>query len=177
MTILGTGAGIPRPPSENALVVRPPWFPEPERAPPPPPSLTDEIKGVILTLREEEEAKARRLDTVNEEEEMEATREWQDMQVVVRYSLQPLQGQAGQSDGRSMASSAPVRVASRPGDKVAAAPTAAVHSDLGVRISAPPRTESSISVPMATNPVTRQLTFNTMSPQPVGAMRPVDPDG
>eukprot|EP00965_Chrysotila_dentata_P161060 5317990-Pleurochrysis_carterae.AAC.1 len=30
---------------------------------------------------------------------------------------------------------------------------------------------------MATNPVTRRLAFNTMSPQPVGAARPVDPDG
>eukprot|EP00965_Chrysotila_dentata_P142763 4718858-Pleurochrysis_carterae.AAC.1 len=30
---------------------------------------------------------------------------------------------------------------------------------------------------MATNAVTRRLAFNTMSPQPVGAERPVDPDG
>eukprot|EP00965_Chrysotila_dentata_P034990 1164159-Pleurochrysis_carterae.AAC.2 len=30
---------------------------------------------------------------------------------------------------------------------------------------------------MATNPVTRRLAFNTISPQPVGARRPVDPDG
>eukprot|EP00965_Chrysotila_dentata_P120494 3984653-Pleurochrysis_carterae.AAC.1 len=30
---------------------------------------------------------------------------------------------------------------------------------------------------MATNPVTRRLAFNTMCPQPVGAARPVDPDG
>eukprot|EP00965_Chrysotila_dentata_P064169 2124942-Pleurochrysis_carterae.AAC.1 len=63
-------------------------------------------------------------------------------------------------------------------DRVAiAAPTTAVHSDLGVRITAPPRTESSIPVRMATNPVrTRRPAFNTMSPQPVGATRPVDPD-
>eukprot|EP00965_Chrysotila_dentata_P126438 4179626-Pleurochrysis_carterae.AAC.1 len=31
---------------------------------------------------------------------------------------------------------------------------------------------------MATNPVTRQLAFNTMTPEPVGAWRPpMDPDG
>eukprot|EP00965_Chrysotila_dentata_P181569 5993610-Pleurochrysis_carterae.AAC.7 len=71
----------------------------------------------------------------------------------------------------------PARLATRPGGNAAAAPTSAVHSDLGVRITAPPRTEWSIPVPMATNPVTRQLAFSTMSPQPVGAMRPMDPDG
>eukprot|EP00965_Chrysotila_dentata_P160050 5285060-Pleurochrysis_carterae.AAC.1 len=30
---------------------------------------------------------------------------------------------------------------------------------------------------MATNPVARRLAFNTMSPRPVGATRPMDPDG
>eukprot|EP00965_Chrysotila_dentata_P050977 1690822-Pleurochrysis_carterae.AAC.1 len=48
---------------------------------------------------------------------------------------------------------------------------------MGVRVTAPPRTESSIRVPMATNPVTRRLAFNSMNPHPVGAMRPVKPDG
>eukprot|EP00965_Chrysotila_dentata_P154830 5116447-Pleurochrysis_carterae.AAC.1 len=60
----------------------------------------------------------------------------------------------------------------RPGGNSVAAPTTAVHSDLGVRTTVPPRTESSIPVPMATNPVARRLAFNTMSPQPVGAARP-----
>eukprot|EP00965_Chrysotila_dentata_P124672 4122060-Pleurochrysis_carterae.AAC.1 len=71
---LGAGTGTPAPPPQHATAVRPPWFPEPERVPPPPPSLTgrvpppppsltEEIKRVILAMREEEEANARRLDT------------------------------------------------------------------------------------------------------------------
>eukprot|EP00965_Chrysotila_dentata_P144781 4781996-Pleurochrysis_carterae.AAC.2 len=47
---------------------------------------------------------------------------------------------------------------------------------MGVRVKAPPRTESSIPVPMAINPVTCQLAFNAMSLQ-LEAMRPVAPDG
>eukprot|EP00965_Chrysotila_dentata_P171904 5672434-Pleurochrysis_carterae.AAC.1 len=47
---------------------------------------------------------------------------------------------------------------------------------MGVRVTVPPRTESSIPVPMGTNPVTRQLAFNAMSPQ-LGARQPVMPDG
>eukprot|EP00965_Chrysotila_dentata_P209762 6185492-Pleurochrysis_carterae.AAC.1 len=46
---------------------------------------------------------------------------------------------------------------------------------MGVRVTAPPCAESSIPVPLATNPVTRQLAFNAMSPQ-LEAMRPVKPD-
>eukprot|EP00965_Chrysotila_dentata_P094888 3138258-Pleurochrysis_carterae.AAC.1 len=95
---------------------------------------------------------------------------------MTRYSLQPLHGRT-RGDRRPNASSAPTRVTMRPGGNAAAAPTAAVHSDLDVRITVPLRTESSTPVPMATNPVTRRLVFNTMSPQPVGARRPVDPDG
>eukprot|EP00965_Chrysotila_dentata_P119485 3950763-Pleurochrysis_carterae.AAC.1 len=83
-------------------------------------------------------------------------------------------GQHGRTRGDRWpsASSASARVATRPdrGNSVAA-PTTAVHLDLGVRITAPPRTESSMPMPMATNPVTRRLAFNTMSPQPVGATR------
>eukprot|EP00965_Chrysotila_dentata_P094125 3111263-Pleurochrysis_carterae.AAC.3 len=48
---------------------------------------------------------------------------------------------------------------------------------MGILVMAPPQTESSIIVPMATNPVTRRLAFSSMSPHSVGAMRPVEPDG
>eukprot|EP00965_Chrysotila_dentata_P174072 5746406-Pleurochrysis_carterae.AAC.1 len=48
---------------------------------------------------------------------------------------------------------------------------------MGVRVTAPPRTESSMPVPMATNPMTRRLAFNSMSPHSVGAMLPVEPNG
>eukprot|EP00965_Chrysotila_dentata_P180935 5972419-Pleurochrysis_carterae.AAC.1 len=140
---LGIGTGTSGPPLQHATAVRPPWFPEPERVPPPPPtltgrvpqpspSLTDAIKRVILAMREEEEANAHRLDTVSEEEEIEAALEWHRMQQesnVVRYSLQPLQDQPGPSDPRPMASAAPARVAQRP-QAAAAAPMTAVHSDL-----------------------------------------------
>eukprot|EP00965_Chrysotila_dentata_P122856 4060566-Pleurochrysis_carterae.AAC.1 len=47
---------------------------------------------------------------------------------------------------------------------------------MGVRVTVPPRTESSTPVPMVTNPVTRQLALNAMSPQ-LEAMRPIAPDG
>eukprot|EP00965_Chrysotila_dentata_P125676 4154516-Pleurochrysis_carterae.AAC.1 len=93
----------------------------------------------------------------------------------MRYSSQPLHGRT-RGDCRPSASSASARVATRPGGNSVAAPTTAIHSDLDVRITVPPRTESSIPVPMATNPVARRLALNTMSPQPVGATRPVDPD-
>eukprot|EP00965_Chrysotila_dentata_P181899 6005708-Pleurochrysis_carterae.AAC.1 len=84
---LGTGMGTSTPPPQHATAVRPPWFPEPEsvpspppsltgRVPPPPPSLTEEIRRVVLAMREEEEANARLLDTVSEEEEIEAALEW-----------------------------------------------------------------------------------------------------
>eukprot|EP00965_Chrysotila_dentata_P218992 6190882-Pleurochrysis_carterae.AAC.1 len=63
-----------------------------------------------------------------------------------------------------------------PGNKAAAAPVTVVHVAMGVRVTVPPRTKSSIPVPMATNPATRQLAFNTMSPQ-LEAMRPTAPDG
>eukprot|EP00965_Chrysotila_dentata_P032957 1098219-Pleurochrysis_carterae.AAC.1 len=43
---------------------------------------------------------------------------------------------------------------------------------MGVRVTVPPRTELSVPVPIATNPVTRQLAFNAMSSQ-LGARRPV----
>eukprot|EP00965_Chrysotila_dentata_P166108 5484575-Pleurochrysis_carterae.AAC.1 len=118
-------------------------------------------------MLKEKEANARLLDTVSEEEEIEAALEWQRTQQesnVGQYSLQPLH-QPGPSNPQPMASAAPPRIAQRP-QAAAAAPTTAVHSDFGVRISAPPRTESSIPVPMATNPVTRQLAFNTMTPEP-----------
>eukprot|EP00965_Chrysotila_dentata_P204380 6182294-Pleurochrysis_carterae.AAC.3 len=100
------------PPSKYATAVRPPWFLEPECKPPPPPLLTDKVKRFLLALCEEEEANdARQLVTVQEEEEMEAAREWQEMPEeagqVVRYSLQPLQGQTDQGDRRPMAASAP----------------------------------------------------------------------
>eukprot|EP00965_Chrysotila_dentata_P058453 1938550-Pleurochrysis_carterae.AAC.1 len=48
---------------------------------------------------------------------------------------------------------------------------------MGIRIAARPRTESSIPVPMVTNPVMRQLAFNAISLQQVGSMRPIEPDG
>eukprot|EP00965_Chrysotila_dentata_P097012 3206724-Pleurochrysis_carterae.AAC.2 len=41
----------------------------------------------------------------------------------------------------------------------------------------PSLSESSIPVPMATNPVTRQPAFNAISPQQVGWMHPIEPDG
>eukprot|EP00965_Chrysotila_dentata_P168460 5562992-Pleurochrysis_carterae.AAC.1 len=94
----------------------------------------------------------------------------------MRYSSQPLHGRT-RGDRQPSASSASARVATRPGGNSVAAPTTVVHLDLGVRITVPPRTESSIPVPMATNPATRRLAFNTMSPQPVGATQPVDPYG
>eukprot|EP00965_Chrysotila_dentata_P048665 1614402-Pleurochrysis_carterae.AAC.1 len=47
---------------------------------------------------------------------------------------------------------------------------------MGVCVTVSPRTESSIPLPMAINPVTRQLAFNAMSPQ-LEAMRPIAPDG
>eukprot|EP00965_Chrysotila_dentata_P033949 1130479-Pleurochrysis_carterae.AAC.1 len=63
-----------------------------------------------------------------------------------------------------------------PGHKAAAAPVTAVHTEMGVCVIVPPRTESSIpEIPMATNPVTRQLAFNAMSPQ-LETMRPNAPD-
>eukprot|EP00965_Chrysotila_dentata_P033601 1118894-Pleurochrysis_carterae.AAC.1 len=105
-------------------------------------------------MREEEEANARRLDTVSEEEDIEAAVEWhrtRQQSNVARYSLQPLQDLPGPNDPRPMVSAAPARIAQRP-QAAAAAPTTAVHSDLDARITAPPRTESSIPVPMATNP-------------------------
>eukprot|EP00965_Chrysotila_dentata_P245325 6206487-Pleurochrysis_carterae.AAC.1 len=52
-----------------------------------------------------------------------------------------------------------------------------IHAKRGVGAMAPPRIESSILVPIATNLVTRRLAFNSMSPHSVGAMRPVEPDG
>eukprot|EP00965_Chrysotila_dentata_P033048 1101072-Pleurochrysis_carterae.AAC.2 len=55
-------------------------------------------------------------------------------------------------------------------------PITAVHSNMGVRITAPPRTAASMPVPVATDPVTRQLAFSAMSPQ-LGARRPTVPDG
>eukprot|EP00965_Chrysotila_dentata_P022858 757827-Pleurochrysis_carterae.AAC.3 len=48
---------------------------------------------------------------------------------------------------------------------------------MGVRVTAPPRMESSIPVPIATNPLTRRLAFNSISPHPAGALRPMEPDG
>eukprot|EP00965_Chrysotila_dentata_P112623 3721957-Pleurochrysis_carterae.AAC.1 len=81
----------------------------------------------------------------------------------MRYSSQPLHGRT-RDNRRPSAPSASARVATRPGGNLVAAPTTAVHSDLGLRITVPPRTESSIFVPMATNPVTPRLAFNTMSP-------------
>eukprot|EP00965_Chrysotila_dentata_P171967 5675129-Pleurochrysis_carterae.AAC.1 len=129
---------------------------------------------------EEKEANSRLLDTVSEEEEIEAALEWDRAQQesgTGSYSLQPLHDQPGPSNAPRVIAAAPARIAQRP-QATAAAPTTAVHSDLGVRITAPPRTESSIPVPMATNPVTRQLAFNTVTPEPVGARRPpLDPDG
>eukprot|EP00965_Chrysotila_dentata_P156232 5161967-Pleurochrysis_carterae.AAC.1 len=62
------------------------------------------------------------------------------------------------------------------GNKAAAAPVTAVHAEMGVRVTVPPRTKSSIPVPMATDLVTRQLAVNAMSPQ-LGARRPTAPDG
>eukprot|EP00965_Chrysotila_dentata_P124803 4126193-Pleurochrysis_carterae.AAC.1 len=47
---------------------------------------------------------------------------------------------------------------------------------MGVRVTAPPRTAASMPVPVATDPVTRQLAFGSMSPR-VGARRPTVPDG
>eukprot|EP00965_Chrysotila_dentata_P015147 500987-Pleurochrysis_carterae.AAC.1 len=37
---LGTGMSTSEPPPQHATAVRPPWFPQPESVPPPPPSLT-----------------------------------------------------------------------------------------------------------------------------------------
>eukprot|EP00965_Chrysotila_dentata_P187742 6172321-Pleurochrysis_carterae.AAC.1 len=71
-------------------------------------------------------------------------------------------------DSRSGQFSAPTQLGTRPGRRAAATPVTAVHADIGVRVAAPPRTESSIPVPMATNSLTRQLAFNAMSPQQVG---------
>eukprot|EP00965_Chrysotila_dentata_P123875 4094227-Pleurochrysis_carterae.AAC.6 len=64
----------------------------------------------------------------------------------------------------------------RAGDEGAAAPVTAVLTEIGGCVKAPPCTESSIPVPMATDPVTRQLSFEAMSLQQE-SMRPIAPDG
>eukprot|EP00965_Chrysotila_dentata_P092438 3050816-Pleurochrysis_carterae.AAC.1 len=46
--------------------------------------------------------------------------------------------------------SEPAQFGTWPGNEAAAAPITAVHTEMGVRVAAPPRTESSIPVPMAT---------------------------
>eukprot|EP00965_Chrysotila_dentata_P070511 2330572-Pleurochrysis_carterae.AAC.2 len=64
-----------------------------------------------------------------------------------------------------------------PGNEVPAGQVTAIHAEMGVHVTEPPaRTESSIPVPMATNPVTCQLAFNAMNPQ-LEVMRPIAPDG
>eukprot|EP00965_Chrysotila_dentata_P177604 5867111-Pleurochrysis_carterae.AAC.1 len=54
-------------------------------------------------------------------------------------------------------SSEPAQFGTWPGNQAAAAPVTAVHTEMGVRVTAPPRTESSIPVLMATNPVTPRV--------------------
>eukprot|EP00965_Chrysotila_dentata_P254801 6211992-Pleurochrysis_carterae.AAC.2 len=117
-----------------------------------------------LQAAQEEERDA--LSSVGEEEDLMAAQDWQ-----------PLDGSAAQHGSCLSVSSAPTRLGTRPRQGAAIATVTAVHADIGVRIAAPPRTESSIPVPMATNPVTRQLAFNAMSPQQVGSIRPIEPDG
>eukprot|EP00965_Chrysotila_dentata_P039262 1304440-Pleurochrysis_carterae.AAC.1 len=72
-------------------------------------------------MLEEKEANARQLDTVSEEEEIEAALEWQGTQQESSYSLRPLH-QPGPSNPQPMASAAAPRIAQRP-QAAAAAPT------------------------------------------------------
>eukprot|EP00965_Chrysotila_dentata_P025561 849950-Pleurochrysis_carterae.AAC.1 len=104
---------------------------------------------------------------------------WQEQEEMLGdapYALRPLRETAVRHDHGLRVSSAPPRLrAERMGSSIAPGPVTAVHSDMGVLITAPPRTAASILVPMASSPVTRQLAFNTMSPQ-LGARRSAVPD-
>eukprot|EP00965_Chrysotila_dentata_P101659 3356336-Pleurochrysis_carterae.AAC.2 len=103
------------------------------------------------------------------------------------YTRRPIRDPVARRDSHPSPLSRPTQFGLRPGRGATAAPVAAIHaemgvrvtvpSEMGVRVTVPSRTESSIPVPMATNPVTRRLAFNSMSPHSIGAMRPVEPDG
>eukprot|EP00965_Chrysotila_dentata_P038608 1282068-Pleurochrysis_carterae.AAC.1 len=80
-------------------------------------------------------------------------------------------------DSRPSAASMPAHSGLRPGRDATAAPVAAIHTEIGACVTAPPRTESSMHVPMVTIPVMRRLAFNSMTPHPFKAIRPVEPDG
>eukprot|EP00965_Chrysotila_dentata_P066356 2196924-Pleurochrysis_carterae.AAC.1 len=95
----------------------------------------------------------------------------------------PWEGRGSQSDAapnsqetqRTVGLNSPLEPGQAPKSLLRRSPSPA-HAEMGVRVTVPPRTESSIPVPMATNPVTRQLESNAMSPQ-LEAMRPIAPDG
>eukprot|EP00965_Chrysotila_dentata_P208970 6185007-Pleurochrysis_carterae.AAC.2 len=132
--------------------------PKPTRVLPPPPPVINDLR--------------RALHAVREEEGLELTRE---------YTRRPVRDPAVQRDSRPSASSMPAEFGSRPDREATAAPVVALHTEIRVHVTSPPRTQSSIPAQMATNSVTRWLTrpfsFNSMSPHPVGAMRPVEPHG
>eukprot|EP00965_Chrysotila_dentata_P244767 6206162-Pleurochrysis_carterae.AAC.1 len=98
--------------------------------------------------------------------------EQEESSTIAPYALRPLYETAARPARAPATSTAPPRL----GTLAAQEPVTVVHSDLGVRITAPPRTAASMPVPIATDPVGPQLAFSDMSPQ-LGAKRPTVPDG
>eukprot|EP00965_Chrysotila_dentata_P209643 6185411-Pleurochrysis_carterae.AAC.9 len=96
------------------------WPPEPTRVPPSPPSVLDELRRAFHAVQEEEGLKRTR----------EHTRRPIRDPVLVRRDSHP------------SASSMPAQFGSRPGRDTTAAPVAAIHTEMGVRVTASPRTES-----------------------------------
>eukprot|EP00965_Chrysotila_dentata_P226096 6195192-Pleurochrysis_carterae.AAC.1 len=130
------------------------WPPEPVHVPPPPTPVVDDFRRVLRVAREDEE-----------KTELNAP-----------CTRRLLAGPAVRRNSRLATTSEPEQFWTWPGYEAAAVPVPAAHTEIGVRVKAPPRTESSIPVPMATNLVTRQLPFNAMNSQ-LEAMRPIAPDG
>eukprot|EP00965_Chrysotila_dentata_P055314 1835489-Pleurochrysis_carterae.AAC.1 len=98
--------------------------------------------------------------TIPGREELEAARDLHKPQGTVELnapcSRRPIAGPAVRHDPRPATSSEPAQFGTWPGNEAAAASVTAGHTEMGVRVTAPPRTESLIPIPMATNPVTRQ---------------------
>eukprot|EP00965_Chrysotila_dentata_P152563 5041733-Pleurochrysis_carterae.AAC.2 len=102
------------------------------------------------------------LRTIPGGEELEAAHDLQETQRTVKLNApctrRPLAGPAVRRSPRS------TQLGTWPGNEAAAAPVTAVHTDMGVRATAPSRTESSILVPMATKPVPRTARVQRYEP-------------
>eukprot|EP00965_Chrysotila_dentata_P158447 5233626-Pleurochrysis_carterae.AAC.1 len=158
------------PPGDNCCS----WPPVPIHVPPPStPTVLDELRRTLCAAQKEEESDA--LCAIGGGKESDTARNLQETHRTAKLNAsctrnRPLTGSTVRRNPRS------AQFGTWPGNEAAAAPVTAVHLEMGVRVTVPPRTESSIPVPMATNPVTRQLAVNAMSPQ-LKAMRPIAPDG